>query len=310
MGRFMETAVKNRPKMVTAGERIFDTLNVICLGALALSMLYPFIYVLAVSLNEPADSQLGGIWLYPRVISFDSYRVILSDASLLSATFVSVSRTLIGVTLTISCSSMFAYVFTKANFVLYKPLKGFFFFAMFFGGGGLIPTYLLYMRLGLINNYLVYIIPWMINLWYVVLFRTYFKTLPAELEEAAIIDGANEVVLLYKIVMPVSKPIIATVTLFSAVSQWNAWSDTLYFTYSKGLRSLQFIMMEIVRKAEGSRIIDRSEMFELFHGDAQLADPLSLRMAITILITVPIVLVYPFLQKYFMKGIMIGSMKG
>lgn len=292
------------------GEKIFEAINYFLLAVIALSMLYPFIYVLAISLNNPNDSQLGGIWLYPRVLSFESYQIIFSDSSLLQALLVSVGRTVLGTILTVIGCSVFAYVFTRNEFVIYKPLKGFFFFAMFFGGGGLIPTYIMYLNLGLYDNFLVYIIPTVINLWYVTLFRTYFRSIPGELLEAARIDGAGEFQVFWKILLPVSKPIVATITLFSAVAQWNSYRDTLYYTVSDNLRTLQYICMEIIKKAEGSHMIDRAEMFEIFHGNASTADPLSLRMAITVCTVVPIVLVYPFLQKHFMKGMMIGSMKG
>lgn len=292
------------------GEKIFDIVNCLLLAIIAITMLYPFIYVLAISLNDPNDSQLGGIWLYPRKLSFESYKIIFSDPSLLKALGVSVARTVLGTILTVLGSSMFAYVFTRSDFVIYKPLKGFFFFAMFFGGGGLIPTYLLYLNLGLYDNFLVYIIPSIINLWYVTLFRTYFRSVPPDLLDAARIDGAGDFAVYARVLMPVSKPIVATITLFSAVTQWNSYRDTLYYTVNENLRTLQYIVMEIIKKAEGSHMIDRAEMFEIFHGDASMADPVSLRMAITIVTTVPIVMVYPFLQKHFMKGMMIGSMKG
>lgn len=292
------------------GEIIFECVNYFLLTIIALSMLYPFIYVLAISLNDANDSQLGGIWLYPRVLSFESYAIVFSDPSLLHALGVSIARTVIGTVLTVMGCSMFAYVFTRNEFVLYKPMKGFFFFAMFFGGGGLIPTYMLYLKLGLYDSFGVYVIPTIINLWYVTLFRTYFRSIPGELLEAARIDGAGEFQIFTRVLLPVCKPIIATITLFSAVAQWNSYRDTLYYTMNENLRTLQYIVMQIIKKAEGSHMIDRSEMFELFHGAASTADPVSLRMAITICTVVPIILVYPFLQKHFMKGMMIGSMKG
>ncbi|MBQ8238536.1 MAG: carbohydrate ABC transporter permease [Oscillospiraceae bacterium] len=292
------------------GEIAFEIVNYTILAVVAVSMLYPFIYVLAISLNDANDSQLGGIWLYPRVLSFESYKIIFSDPSLLQALGISVARTVIGTVLTVIGCSMFAYVFTRNEFVLYKPLKGFFFFCMFFGGGGLIPTYMLYLDLGLYNSFWVYVIPTIINLWYVTLFRTYFRSIPGELLEAARIDGAGEFQVYLRVLMPVSKPIIATITLFSAVAQWNSYRDTLYYTTDKNLRSLQYIVMEIIKKAEGSHMIDRKEMMEMFHGDASTADPVSLRMAITICTVLPIIMVYPFLQKHFMKGMMVGSMKG
>ncbi len=305
MARTKHAGIRKGP-----GEKIFDFVNCALLFLIAVSMLYPFIYVLAISLNDPNDSQLGGIWLYPRVLSFESYKIIFSDPSLLQALGISVARTVLGTILTVIGCSMFAYVFTRNEFVLYRPLKGFFFFAMFFGGGGLIPTYLLYLNLGLYDSFLVYVIPTIINLWYVTLFRTYFRSVPADLLDAARIDGAGEFAVYARVLMPVSKPIVATITLFSAVAQWNSYRDTLYYTVSENLRTLQYIVMEIIKKAEGSHMIDRAEMFEIFHGDASMADPVSLRMAITICTVVPIVMVYPFLQKHFMKGMMIGSMKG
>ena len=292
------------------GEKVFDAVNLILLTLLAISMVYPFIYVLAISLNDPNDSALGGIWLYPRVLSFESYKIIFSDESLLMASLVSVARTVLGTVLTVICSSTFAYVSTRNEFVIYKPLKVFFFFAMFFGGGGLIPTYLLYLNLGLYDTFWVYIIPAIIDLWYVVLFRTYFRSIPSDLTDAAKVDGAGDFQVYLRILMPVSKPIIATIALFSAVNQWNAYRDTLYYTVNKNLRTLQYIVMEMIKKAEGTHMINRKEMFEMFHGNAATADPVSLRMAITICTLIPIVMVYPFLQKYFMKGMMIGSMKG
>lgn len=294
----------------STGDRIFEGILVFVLVIIGISMLYPFLYVLAISFNDPADTELGGIWLYPRVFSTESYRLIFQEGELFLATLVSVARTLSGTVLTVLFSSMFAYLFTRSDFLFYKPLKAFFFFAMFFGGGGLIPTYMLYLNLGLYNNFFVYIIPFIINLWYVVLFRTYFMSVPGELMEAAKIDGAHDLKVFFKILIPVSKPIYATVALYAAVTQWNSYRDTLYYTTNPALRTLQYICMEMIKKAEGEKMIDRATMFEIFHGEAVTADPLSLRMAITIITVVPIICVYPFLQKYFMKGIMVGSMKG
>lgn len=292
------------------GDKIFEDILIFILAIVGITMLYPFIYVLAISFNSPADTELGGIWLYPRVLSTESYRLIFQEGELFRATFVSMARTILGTFLTVLISSMFAYLFTRSDFLLYKPLKAFFFFAMFFGGGGLIPTYMMYLKLDLYNNFLVYIIPFIINLWYVVLFRTYFMSVPSELLEAAKIDGAHDLKVFFKILIPVSKPIYATVALYSAVMQWNSYRDTLYYTTKPSLRTLQYICMEMIKKAEGEKMIDRATMFEIFHGEAVTADPLSLRMAITIVTVVPIICVYPFLQKYFMKGIMVGSMKG
>lgn len=300
---------KNR-RISGTSDKIFEGILIVILIIVGLTMLYPFIYVLAISLNNPVDTELGGIWLYPRALSFESYKIIFQESELLRAAIVSISRTVLGTVLTVLFSSMFAYLFTRSDFLLYKPLKVFFFFAMFFGGGGLIPTYMLYLNLNLYNSFWVYIIPYIINLWYVVLFRTYFRSVPGELLEAAKVDGAHDLKVFFRILIPVSKPIFATVGLYSAVYQWNSYRDTLYYTTNKALRTLQYICMEMIKKAEGEKMIDRATMFELFHGEAVTADPLSLRMAITVITVVPIICIYPLLQKYFMKGIMVGSMKG
>lgn len=295
----------------STAEIIFEICNYTILTIIAVSMLYPFIYVLAISLNDANDSQMGGIWLYPRVFSIESYVIVFNDPTLLEALWVSVGRTVLGTALTVMGCATFAYVFTRNEFVFYKPMKGFFFFAMFFGGGGLIPTFMLYRDLGLVDSFWVYIIPSIINLWYVTLFRTYFRSIPNELLEAARIDGAGEFQVFIRVLLPVSKPIIATITLFSAVAQWNSYRDTLYYVVdNKKLYTLQYLVQEIIKKAEGNKMLDRSEMMEIFHGNASTADPVSLRMAITIVTVLPIILVYPFLQKHFMKGMMIGSMKG
>lgn len=301
---------RRRSSIRGRGDRIFEGVIIAILVLIGITMLYPFLYVLAISLNAPADTELGGIWIIPRVFSIESYKLIFSEGDLFYASFISVARTVIGTSLTVLCSSLFAYLFTRSDFIIYKPLKVIFFFAMFFGGGGLIPTYILYLNLGLYDNFLVYVVPFILNLWYVVLFRTYFMSVPGELLESAKVDGANDIRLFFSILIPVSKPIYATIGLYAAVTQWNSWRDTLYYTTSQQLRTLQYICMEMIKKAEGEKMIDRATMFEIFHGDAVLADPLSLRMAITVVTVVPIVCVYPFLQKYFMKGIMVGSMKG
>ncbi|MCM8901464.1 carbohydrate ABC transporter permease [Caldicoprobacter algeriensis] len=292
------------------GEKIFDWVNGVLLTVMAASMVYPFIYVLAISLNEAADSNRGGIFFLPRKFTLDSYRIVFENNDLVNAALVSVGRTVIGTVLTVLCSAMFAYVFTKPEYIIYKPMKVIFFMAMFLGGGALIPVYMLYRSLGLLNSFAVYIIPYLVNLWFVILFRTYYIQLPKALEEAALIDGANELRIFFTIILPLSTPMIATIALFAAVDQWNSWRDTLFFTSKESLKTLQFVMMEVMQKAQARTMITRAAMKMQRIRQVQTADPVSVRMAITIVTTVPIVCVYPFLQKYFIKGMLVGSMKG
>jgi putative aldouronate transport system permease protein len=185
-----------------------------------------------------------------------------------------------------------------------------FFVAMFVGAGALIPTYMLYRTLGLLNNFAVYVIPYMVSPWFVILFRTYFMGLPQELEEAAYIDGANDLRIFVSVILPLSLPMLATVGLFSMVMQWNMWRDTLFFANKEPLKTLQFKMQEILLAAQSKAMIVESGSFSKRIADAQTTDPKSVRMAITIVTTIPIVMVYPFLQKYFIKGMLVGSMKG
>jgi putative aldouronate transport system permease protein len=189
-------------------------------------------------------------------------------------------------------------------------MKLIFFIAMFLGGGALIPVYMLYRSLGLLNSFAVYILPFLVNLWFVILFRTYYTQMPKGLEEAALVDGANELRIFFTIILPLSTPMIATVGLFAAVDQWNSWRDTLFFTSKDSLKTLQFLMMEVMQKAEAGSMITRAAAKMGKVRKVRSVDPVSVRMSITIVTTIPIVLVYPFLQKYFMKGMLIGSMKG
>jgi len=277
----------------------FDIINACVLVAIAFTMAYPFINILAISLNDAMDTQRGGIYFLPRKFTLESYAVILKTPSLVNATFVTLQRTIIGTALTVFCSSMFAYVFTFKNYILYRPMKWIFFAAMFFGGGGIIPTYMLYKNIGILDNFAVYVVPSIINLFFVLVIRTYFMQLPSGLTESAMLDGANELVIFFKIVFPLSAPIIAYITLNAAVYQWNSWQDTLFYTNGGSLKSLQYVMMEVMLKSEATKMLSREMMRLRQMGIRNMVDPKSVRMAITVLVTAPILCIYPFLQKYY-----------
>lgn len=288
----------------------FDILNISVMVVISFTMLYPFINILAISLNDAMDTQAGGIYFLPRKFTLESYAVILKTPSLVRAAFITLLRTISGTFLTVFGSAMFAYTFTKREFIIYKPMKWIFFAALFFGGGGLIPTYMLYKSISIIDKFTVYILPTIINLFFVLVMRTYFLQLPKALSESAMLDGANEIVIFFRIIFPLSAPIIAYVALNAAVFQWNSWQDTLFYTNGGNLKSMQYVMMEVMLKSEATKMLSREMMKMRQRGVTKLVDPKSVRMAITIIVTLPILFVYPFLQKYFIKGIMIGSMKG
>ena len=272
----------------STAEIIFEICNYTILGIIALSMLYPFIYVLAISLNDANDSQLGGIWLYPRVFSLESYTIVFNDPTLLDALLVSVGRTVLGTVLTVMGCATFAYVFTRNEFVFYKPMKGFFFFAMFFGGGGLIPTFMLYRDLGLVDSFWVYIIPSIINLWYVTLFRTYFRSIPNELLEAARIDGCGFFKCLFKVMLPNSVSGITTAALFSFLGHWKSYQWPLIVTNSTNLRTLPIGLKYLVQES--------SSEYQVM-------------MAAALMTVVPVLIVYSIYEKQLVKSITLTGIK-
>ena len=296
----------------TRGEVLFDGANcVIMLGVLVMT-LYPLLHVLAVSLNDARDAVAGGIGIIPRRFSLDSYRALFVTHGIFQAFGVSVSRTLLGTVLTVTITSMTAYAMMDSKMPGYRWIYRFLVVSMFVSGG-LIPTFLVYNRLRLYNSFWVYILPNLFGVWNMNLFRTYMKQIPAEMEESAHLDGAGELTIFFRIMIPLSLPIIATISLFTAVWQWNAWQDTLYYTNRARLESLQYLLMKVLRQAEAAQISQAAQaaMRETTLMNTQAAiTPESIKMAITIVATVPILLVYPFVQRFFVKGIMIGAVKG
>lgn len=271
--------------------------------------LYPFLNVLAVSLNDATDTARGGIHILPRVFTIENYRQIFSsNNNLLTAFRNSVLRTVIGtVTATFSCATL-AYVLSRKNFVFRKQFNVLLTLTMYVSGG-LIPSYLLIRNLGLINNFMVYIIPALISAFNVIVIRSFIESLPDALEESAKIDGASEFTIFLKIIMPLCLPVLATIALFVAVGQWNSWFDTyLYARTNTNLTTLQYELMKIMDNANSLTAADVSGI----NNNPNLANrttPESIKMAITIIATVPILIVYPFLQKYFVSGLTLGAVK-
>ena len=285
---------------------IFDTINLALMIFIVCITLYPFLHILAISLNEARDATVGGIGIWPRKLSFDSYEAVFKYNQIYDAFFVSLTRTFLGTLLALLITSSAAFVMTRKTLVFYKAIYRFFVISMFVSGG-LIPTFMLYKNLGLYDNFLVYILPGAFNVYYMILFRTYFIQLPRELEESAFLDGAGELQIYMRIMLPLSLPILATIGLFIAVNQWNSWQDTLFFTSSEKLETLQFVLMKILRQSEASSMTKRAR--SLMRKTISIT-PESIKMAITIVATIPILMVYPFLQRYFVKGIVVGAVKG
>lgn len=263
---------------------------------------YPFLNVLAISLNDPMDTMRNVNFIIPRQFTLNNYVYVFKENHLGGPFVMSVVRTLIGTGIGVICTAMLAYVLSRKDFYFNKSFTILFIITMYVSGG-LIPEYLLLTRtLHLSNNFLVYIVPGIIWVYNVILMRSFIEGLPMALQEAAKIDGANDFIVWGKIILPLCKPVLATVALFVAVGQWNSFMDT--YLYARDLPTLQYVLYEIMEKAE-IKIDPHAQAEQLKNA----VSPMSVRMAITIIATVPIIVVYPFLQKYFVGGMTIGAVK-
>jgi len=263
-----------------------------------------------ISLNNPVDTLQGGITLWPHKFTTDNYVFFFARPDLVDAFIISVSRTVLGTCASVLFCSAYAYGLSKSWLLGRKFFTIMLLFTMYFSGG-LIPTFLLILNIGLYQNFLVYIMLGLINSYYAIIMMSYFRTLPAELEESVRIDGGNDIMIFFRIIFPISMPVIASIALFNAVGQWNAWFDTMIYGGRK-LMTLQMKLVEIIRDANQAR--------ELMSSGSPIASALanlgykpnveSVKATAMMITAIPIVLIYPFLQKYFVKGIMIGSLKG
>ena len=289
---------------------IFDSINYFILILIMIVTLYPFINTLAVSLNDAIDSVRGGIYLWPRSWTLINYSTILGDPKVYNAALISILRALVGSVLNVICSLMVAYTLSRQDFVLRKVYSRVFIFSMYISGG-LIPSYFLISDLHLRNNFLVYVLPAIVSAWNILVVRSYIDGLPQSLIESAKIDGASELRIIFSIVFPLSLPVLATITLFVAVGQWNSWFDTMLYCSSKqSLSTLQFELQKVLQSSQ--MLSTQADMGQSLTSAAtrKAVTTNSLKAAMTIVSIVPILCVYPYLQKYFVKGLTLGGVKG
>lgn len=292
-------------------DRVFDWCNTILMLILIIIMVYPFFNTLVTSFNDAMDSIKGNLYFLPRRFTLYNYETLFSTGRLLNAFWVSVSKTVLVTIINVFFSSIAAYVLSRKEFVFRKFLTVVLVGTMYINAG-LIPQYFLFRSLGLVNSYLVYIAPAMIGAFNVIVIRTFINSLPESLAESARIDGAGDFRVLVQIIMPLCKPVLATVALWVAVGSWNAWFDTfIYASAKQSLSTLQYEMMKIL----SSSMLQSGSVNANLAGQSQTATsnsvtPNALRAAITIVAATPIICVYPFLQKYFVKGVHLGGVKG
>ena len=304
------TAVTLNPKRKTRRKDIvFPVINTIILCLIMVITLYPVINTLAISFNDGTDALRGGIELWPRVWSTKAYESILSDKDVYQAFFISVSKTVIITLLNLFFTSMLAFALSRKEYVLRKFITTVLVLTMYVNAG-LIPNYLLITQtLHLQKSFWVYIIPTMFSCFNMIVIRTYICGLPDALVESARIDGAGDIRAFFQIILPLCTPVLATVALFVAVGSWNSWFDTyLYNGSKKYLHTLQYVLKMKLATTQAQANAAKSSADAL--ASTTQTTPITIRCAISVVAAVPILVVYPFLQRYFVTGMALGSVKG
>lgn len=287
----------------SVGEHIFDTFNVIFLGLLCFTFIYPFWYLFATSIADSSKQAMSKIYFLPQYFSLDSYKNVLSSEYVYLGFGWSLIRTVLGTFLSVMLSYNFAYCLSKK----YLPNRNFWTMLLvitMFVSGGMVPEFLNIKSLGLMNTIWALVLPGTISAYNITIMRNFLMSQPESLEESARIDGANDLTILYKIIFPLSLPIIATVSLWNAVGHWNAWFDSMIYITDPKKQVLQVTLRRIVLEGSNSLVTLYGEENEV------TMTPDTIKAAVTMVTTLPILIVYPFIQKYFVKGVMVGSLKG
>ena len=288
------------------GRRIFNVINLIILTLIAFIMLLPFINVIAGSFASSAELMQRPLMLFPYEPTLDAYEYIFRSNTIPRALLVSIGVTLFGTLLNIFMTTLMAYPLSHRTLIGRKTLLNFVLFPMLFSGG-MIPQFILIKNLGLINNMLSLILPGAISSYNLLVIKNFFQQLPEELKDASRIDGASELRILFQIILPLSMPVLATFSLFYAVGHWNSYFNCLLYINDSDKWTVQLVLRQLIILSSGGNVGDNSMVGEM----ATVSIPKQgIKNAAIIISTLPIVLVYPFLQKYFAKGAMLGSVKG
>ncbi len=289
---------------MTTGDKVFLVIAYILVALVSISCLYPFIYVISASLSDYESLARGEVWLLPKGINFEAYKIVFETDEIWTAYGNTIWYVVVGTIISLFLTTITAYPLSRKTFGGRNVLTAIFSFTMFFGGG-LIPTYLLIRDLGLLNTRWALVIPGALSVWNIIIMRTFFQGIPDSLTEAATIDGCNDIHILFKIILPLSMPVISVMILFYAVGQWNSYFSAIIYLNDHKLYPLQVILRKILIQHDTTDMktftSDLDKMREV---------ALNIRYATIIVSTLPILCVYPFLQKYFVKGIMVGAIKG
>ncbi|UVI28920.1 carbohydrate ABC transporter permease [Paenibacillus spongiae] len=294
---------------LSVGEKIFKIVIYLLIIGLCLSIILPFMNILALSFNAGKDAERGGIYFWPRAWSTENFKEVFMSANVGTAFGISIFRTVVGTVASVFLTAMAAYALKGKTLPGVKFFTLLIFFTMLFSGG-IIPYYMLLKSLNLTNTIWVYVIPSLYSAWNLIIMRTFFQQIHPSLEESARIDGYNDFSIFMRIIMPLSRPVVAVIALFNAVSHWNDWFTGAFYVRSSNLRPLSTLLQEMLMQAEAMR--DTLSQAAGANYDAlekiQVTGN-SLKMATIVIVVTPIILIYPFIQKYFAKGVMIGSLK-
>ena len=303
----LTTNKANKIKQRSLSDRLLDIINYTVFSLFAFVCVYPFYCIFINTISNNKISEQGGVIWYPKGVHLQNYIDAFKIPGLGQATFISVSRTVLGTALTVFVAVFLGYMFTRETLFKRKFWYRFVVVTMYFNAG-IIPWYLTMMNLGLTNNFWGYILPAIVSPFYIILTKTYIESTPKEIQEAADVDGAGVLTIFFKIMLPICKPILSTIAIFSAVGHWNSFQDTLLLMTQEKYYTLQFILYRYLQSSQSlSSIVNATA------GSAVLANiqtQTSIRMTVTIIVALPIIMVYPFFQRFFVKGIMIGAVKG
>lgn len=288
------------------GDRLFNLINYTLLTLLTLIVLYPLVFVLSASISNPEHVLRGDMWLIPKGFNLDAYAKIFQNKDILLGYSNTVLYTVIGTALNVVMTICAAYPLSRRDLAGRGLVTGLIVFTMFFGGG-LIPTYLLIKNLNMLDTLWVMIIPNAVSVWNIIIMRTFFQqSIPGELQESAMIDGCTHIQTLLRIVLPLSMPIIAVMVLFYAVGHWNSYFNALIYLTTKEKFPLQLILREILIQSDSGEFVKlTSESAVRMKMSVE-----GLKYAVLVVANLPMLMLYPFLQRYFVKGIMIGALKG
>lgn len=289
---------------IGTSEKIFNGINYLLMVLICVATIYPFWYVFMYSISDGIVSAAKPIIVLPVQPTLENYRAVFANNGLVRAFAVSVTRTILGTSAHIMVVGLAAYAMAKKDLVGKKFIMTFFIIPMYFNGG-LLPTYVIITKLKLTNNFLVYILPLLFSGFHMLIMKVFFEQLPSSLEESAKIDGATDFQVFTKIIVPMCKPIIATVSLFIGVAHWNSWFDAFLYMTNAKLYPLQTILQKIILESQTNSLM---EIMEAMNKQSNVTSE-AIKMATVMVATIPILLVYPFMQKYFVKGMMIGAVK-